>query len=694
MMDLFIRTVCVSAMLLPLTPVPASSAEPQTVLRTAAENAGADRPAGQGLPAAWLAEWNQPSMANRPLQIVHGIDPRGGLPEGVEQMVPGGGPAKAKSEPLRFYKDRGLGGVVCNVAFRGYMDSEENWKNLVAGVEAFDKLGMVVWIYDEQGYPSGAAGGQVLRENRALEATELAFDARRSDPLLVRPAYEHTHASNNYYAARRYVNLLDEQATRTFLAKTHEAYFQRLRPYFGRTVQAMFTDEPSLIAVDLGQLPEKARAKVPIVDRLDPAVQPLPAVPWCGDLPQRYQERFGEDLLPRRRSLFGGQSPEDRKVRRQFWSLVADLVADRYFGAIQRWCHAHGIASSGHSLWEEALMHHPALEGNGLKVLGRMDIPGLDVLNSNPEAVLGDGWLTAALPSSAAALHGRRRVMTEVSDFSETQSGQGPAALPEMRATAAWQAAWGVTDFTLYYGLASRSPEQYRAYCDYIGRLNAILKLAELDSEVLLYYPIYDLWAEYLPVAGPLRLDSQSPRAQRIVTSFMQLGRTLQRSQIPFLLSDHENLAAATVSPDGKLVIFDRAVSAILLPEGVELEPKSAAVVERFRQRGGQVLAFPRDTGPVTGPSLVELLRPRFRVSPPSPAIALGRFVRDGRRIVLAVNVGTTAYDGELLVGNSDNWHALDPSTGAIRMAEVKAAGRLRLHLDRRQAMVLVHPPR
>ena len=45
------------------------------------------------------------------------------------------------------------------------MDSEENWKNLIAGVERCDKLGMVVWIYDEQGYPSGAAGGQVLREN-------------------------------------------------------------------------------------------------------------------------------------------------------------------------------------------------------------------------------------------------------------------------------------------------------------------------------------------------------------------------------------------------------------------------------------------------------------------------------------------------------------------------------------------------
>ena len=71
--------------------------------------------------------------------------------------------------------------------------------------------------------------------------------------------------------------------------------------------------------------------------------------------------------------------------------------------------------------------------------------------------------------------------MTEVSDFSQRQSGRGPAVLPEI------QAAWGVTEFTLYYALAARTVEQSRAYCDYVGRLNAILKPAHLTSSVLLH---------------------------------------------------------------------------------------------------------------------------------------------------------------------------------------------------------------
>ena len=125
---------------------------------------------------------------------------------------------------MQYYKDRGLGGVVCNVAFRDYLRSEENWKTLVRGVEACRQLGMVVWIYDEEGYPSGAAGGLVLKENPAFEAQALAYDPSRPDPFVLRPAYEHTHASNNYHAARRYINLIDDRAVRSFIANTHDAY--------------------------------------------------------------------------------------------------------------------------------------------------------------------------------------------------------------------------------------------------------------------------------------------------------------------------------------------------------------------------------------------------------------------------------------------------------------------------------------
>jgi hypothetical protein len=594
---------------------------------------------------------------------------------------------------MRQYQDRGLGGVVANVAFADYLRSEANWQTLVAGVAALEKLGMVVWIYDEEGYPSGAAGGLVLKENPQFEATELAYDPARQEPFFLRPAYEFTHASNNYFAARRYINLIDDRAVRSFIATTHDAYWQRLGPHFGATVQAMFTDEPSLIAVDLGQIPEPARKRVRVVDPIDPAARSLPTVPWCYDLPQRYQERYGEDLLPRRRSLFVGDAPEDRRVRRQFWQLVADLIAQRYFGAIQQWCAERRIASSGHTLHEESLLHHVPLEGNALKVLGRMDIPGMDMLSSDPEVVLHGGWLTAALPASAATIHGRRRVMTEVSDFHQTQSGRGPAGLAEMRATAAWQAAWGVTEFTLYYGIAQRSVEQYRAYCDYVGRLNAVLKPARPAPRVLLYYPIHDLWPEYLPVAGPLRLDSQSARAQQVVRSFMRLGQNLQHAQIPFLLIDHELLAGAEARPDGKLAIRDQTFDALLLPDRVELPAAPAAVVDRLRQQGGRVLAGPWDPKPLAPESLIARLQPAWRLSPAAPHVAMGQFARDGRCVLLLVNVGRQPYEGALSCDRPEAWRVMDPATGAVAPAERRASAAVRLALAPRQAILFVQDP-
>ena len=642
------------------------------------------------LPPKWLPDWTRPPLADRPLLIIHGFDPSRATPEGVDQMVHGAKLSWVTVRGLQSYLDLGMGGVVCNVAFEQYMRSEDHWQALVRTVEAAAKLGMAVWLYDEDGYPSGAAGGLVLKDNPAFEATELAFDPSQPDPFIVRPAYEFTHASNNYYAARRYVNLLDDRATRSFIAHTHDAYWQRLRPHFGRTIQATFTDEPSLIAVNLGQIPEAARKRVRVADPLDPAVKALPCVPWGHDLPRQYKKRYGEDLAAQRRSLFVGDSADDRRVRSQFWALVADLVAERYFAPIQTWCSRHRIASSGHLLWEEAVMHHPALDGNHLKALSRMDIPGLDMLSSDPEAVIHGGWLAAALPASAAMLTGGRRVMTEVSDFSQTQGGQGPADLAAMHATAAWQAAWGVTDFTLYYRVADRPAEATRAYGDFVGRLNALLKPARLAPRVLLYYPVCDLWAEYRPVAEPLRLESQSPRARSIVGSFNRLGQTLLQSQVPFALVDHEFLAKARVRSDGKLAIKDLRFDAVVLPQDVELPPDAAKVIERFGQRGGKVIA---DTGKLAGPALCEMLRPASRLTPACDRVVLGRFLRDGREMLLLVNVGRQPYAGTLTATAATRWMTLDPAAGTATLAEAAADGLLRLSLAPRQALLLVQCP-
>ena len=566
-------------------------------------------------------------------------------------------------EGLAYYLRRGRGGIVCNVMFDRYLESEEHWKSFVVGVQMCAQLGMPVWIYDEKGYPSGTAGGLVLRGHPELEALVLARDPQGNPEYFFRRAYEHTHASNNYHALRRYINLMDERATARFIEVTHEAYHQRVGQYFGKTIVAFFTDEPSLMAVDLGPIPEPARSKVPVEDPVDPNVKPLPTLPWCHDFAEVYRRRWGEDIQSQWKSLFEGDSSEDRRIRCQFWSTVADLVADRYFGQIQRWCQAHGVASSGHNLHEESIYHHVPLYGNGLKAISRMDIPGLDMLTSNPETVIHMGWMTAAMPLSGALLEGHRRVMTEVSDFAQKMSGAGPVNLQQMQATAGWQAAWGVTEFTLYYSPEDRTPDENWQYGQFVGRLNTLLKPAMPRPQVALYYPIYDLWAEYRPVAGPLHQSPAPPRAQQIISSFVRIGQTLQRRQIPFILIDHEHLAQAAVTPNGTLRAGNAEIATLVFPMGVELPPEARKVVEQFANQKGRVIYdSPEKTLNVN--NAVAWIQPDLSIQPPNDRIVLGRFSRDDHTILVLVNVGQETYHGSLRGVAGHAWTQLDPATG------------------------------
>lgn len=600
------------------------------------------------LPKSWLEQWNHPGVEMRPLQIVHG---------GIVSINANQGFASLKN-------NFGLGGIVCNVGPQNYLRNEQEWERFVDAVKNARKEGLRVWIYDEDGYPSLEAGGVVLEENLHMQCYCLAYDPTLEQPFIVRPAYEFTHAANNYAAARRYPNPLYPDATRRFLQVTHDQYKKHLGEELLGQIEAFFTDEPSLNAVNIGQIPESARLNVRTDDPLDPTLVPLPMVPWCNDIREKYQEKYGEDLIPVRKSLFEGQTPKDREVRQKFWSLIADLNTERFYGAIEDWCKKSGssfptianpaaplkLAASGHTLHEEPTHGHVPLDGNKMQVMNKFDVPGLDLLNSDPRAVFWGAWRAAAYPASAADFMGRRLVMTEVSDFSQIMGGEGEVDLASMCATAAWQAAWGVTEFTLYYGMDKRGAEIYKQYCDFVGRLNAILRSATPIREVALYYPIGELQEEYLPHAEPLSLENQSQRTRQLVRTFEQLGAEMMQRQIPFVLT--ESLKPTTFDGQRRILVKND-----LLPlEGV---------------------AMPQ-------------------IEPGSPEIVLARFARDHRDIFLLLNVSKEPYKGQLTVPtekSARNWLVLDPLNGSIRSVPstwTNDVATIPFALESKQTLILV----
>ena len=209
--------------------------------------------------------------------------------------------------------------------------------------------------------------------------------------------------------------------------------------------------------------------------------------------------------------------------------------------------------------------------------------------------------------------------------------------------------------------------------------------------KVLLYYPIYDLWAEYKPVAETLTLQSQSKKARQIVSSFLQLGQNMVCHQISFALADHEVLFAANVHK-GRLCVKEQQFAALVLPSGVELPKMVAENVSRFEAEGGLVF---KDGGSGSGVDFNKLsaVYPTGTLTSQNDRVVIGRFVRDGRNIVCAVNVGDKPYAGAVAVNDGTRWVVADPASGQLELAGTEQDGAITVSLPSRGVLLLVGPP-
>ncbi|NUQ00135.1 MAG: hypothetical protein HUU35_09810, partial [Armatimonadetes bacterium] len=426
---------------------------------------------------------NPPGRA-RILKIVHN------LPDQPE----------AQAELLDSLIRQGFGGMVTNVSFTDYLRSDAKWEAFLQTVTQAKARGMALWLYDEKGYPSGTAGGLTLAEHPEWEARGLLcaeaestggpvdldlppgrlvlaaayplrdgqLDLAGALPLgdSVRDGkltwqappgvwrvlavtedrlYEGTHAAISLSEHQPYINLLQPQPTARFVELTHAAYAARMGDNLGQYFLATFTDEPSLMSVFFRPMPYR----------------PLPASP---ELTQRFAARHGRPLAEALPGLLGPTAGA-AKVRYDFWQSVAELVADSYFGQIERWCAAHGLPSGGHLLAEESLVGHVPLYGDFYRCIRELGAPSIDCLTSLPAQV---PWRIAKLIGSVADLTGRPITMCETSDHSQRYRAPGderPAqqvSEAEIRGTCNRLILGGINTITSYYSFSGLSSEQLR----------------------------------------------------------------------------------------------------------------------------------------------------------------------------------------------------------------------------------------
>ena len=640
------------------------------------------------LSSEWLKDFAAPPRVFRPLQIVHGRD-------------------LADIKTVEYFRDQcGLGGLVVNVGGEGYVRSDDNWARFVKGARNIKDAGMRMWIYDEDGYPSLAAGGAVLQGRPDLRAQELAFDPKHDPPYFVRDCYEFTHSSNNVFQARRYPNPLDPAATQRFLDVTHRRYRAELKDLYDY-VEAFFTDEPSMMAANLGIIQEEhIRSRVPEIDPILKDKKCLPVVSWVYDLEDQYRAAYGESLRPNFKSLFEGDSEKDKRTRRNFWSLLGELDRKRYYEQIRDFCREdpNGPVASGHTLYEENIIMHVPLDGNKLEILKTFDLPGLDMLTSEPLMYYYGCWQAAAFPCSAATFIGKRRVMTEISDFSQLNSGdRQPANLETMESAAAWQAAFGVTEFNLYYnvgGAPYRNEETHRNYCRYVGRLNAVLRDAVPIRQVLLYYPIEEMQSEFKPVTEKYGVSNQSARAGELISSFEIIGNGLGRVQTSFDVVDRKTLQNLSKSPNDP----DEAARLRGKFRGVIFPQGSEKIEYDWADPDFKVFRVSDEDAPKTWEDVARLFGdftgPRLTPTPGYPSCIEGAFEREGRYVFLVANAVvepaevTFRLDGvDGVEFESQEWTKLDPKSGAVETFASDGSA-ITVKFPGRGAYLLVSPKR
>ncbi len=146
-------------------------------------------------------------------------------------------------------------------------------------VDKGKELGMKVWIYDENSYPSGFAGGHVpdqmpesYNQGQGLKMTKFDFLPDTADKYYLCLKEENGSFSNitstleaekgkpgkyllfsktyleksDWYGGFSYVDLLLPGVTQKFLKVTMPGYEKNIGSEFGITVPGIFTDEPQI----------------------------------------------------------------------------------------------------------------------------------------------------------------------------------------------------------------------------------------------------------------------------------------------------------------------------------------------------------------------------------------------------------------------------------------------------------------
>jgi hypothetical protein len=582
----------------------------------------------------------------------------------------------------------------------------DEWMNDVRiSVDRAKKNGMLAYLYDEDRWPSGFAGGIVLKMNPEFRQKALylyktekpltpdqfdpewriirVFSAKISGVKLISykdvtpktgtdvpaPAKDETllyflrvYAKPSlWFNNNTYIDTMNPAAVDAFIDSTYEAYYKAVGDEFGKTVPAIFTDEPCFIMN--GSFPS-------------------PSIAWTDALPDVFRSKYGYALEDRLPSLFY-ETDGFKKARLDYWTSVTELFRDSYGRRLFDWSAKHNIQFTGHYMSEDTLESQLRWIGAAMPMYEYMQRPGMDHLGRNINDVL-----TAKQLSSAAHQFDRPQTLTELYGCSGWN-----VSLENMKWIADWHYALGVNflnEHLAWYTMRGCRKRDYPATIhyqspwwryhktlgDYVRRASFITAQGKFVADTLVLHPITSAWAVYSPL--------DSGEVNLLNSQFTTLIMFLSSNQVDYDLGDEIIISRHGRVEGDKFIVGKMAYTSVIIPPGVTLRGTTVKLLLEFIDAGGKVVTI---SGLTPAPSLIDATEPlhlkgAFKAS--SNQIALNKLLPVlEHHVAMIDNKGapaTSIYLNQHEIGSSKYFFFAntDQNNGVETTVALPCAGRVR----------------
>ena len=510
---------------------------------------------------------------------------------------------------IRVMKQMGLGGFFMHsrIGLETEYLSDEWFDCVRACIDEAEKNGLKAWLYDEDRWPSGAAGGKVTcnkefrqrmlicREINSLAEVDLnsslaVFAVNVKDEIFSNPRrikhdlkdwdtndkifdfYVKTASDDDWFNGEAYLDTLNPEAVKKFIDVTHEKYKNEIGENFGKIVPGIFTDEPRFDACEAN------------ADHF--------AISWTDKLTDTFQERYGYDLIEHLPELFFDMDVKDHlRARYHFYDCLTYLFTNSFARLTGEWCEKNNIMFTGHVNDEDYLSRQARSVGSCMRFYEFMQAPGMDVLTERYRV-----YDTAKQVSSAARQFNRKWRLTETYgctgwDFNfagHKAIGDWQAALGiNMRAQhLSWYTMQGAAKRDYPASILHQSPwwEIYTDVENYFARLNLVLSEGNEVRDLLVIHPIESMWLQIKPE------KKENSDLVEYDYGIGQIRDMLLTNHLDFDYGD-EDIIARYGSVEGSMLKVGAAdYKAVLVPELHTMRSTTLELLKIFKSTGGQIV--------------------------------------------------------------------------------------------------------